>query len=99
MLVMVVGFVRMAIASIVLCVTAAFLFPTYLAAFPMPSMILFKLPLFVSGMLLYKAVAEKSKIYVVVALLSPLSAFLTGYFTSPIKMIIQLMIISGMSIL
>ncbi|EPG6145183.1 acyltransferase family protein [Klebsiella pneumoniae] len=99
MLVMVVGFVRMAIASIVLCVTAAFLFPTYLAAFPMPSMILFKLPLFVSGMLLYKAVTEKSKIYVVVALLSPLSAFLTGYFTSPIKMIIELMIISGMSIL
>lgn len=50
-------------------------------------------------MLLYKAVAENSKIYVMVALLSPLAAFLMGYFTSPIRMIIEIMIILGMSTL
>lgn len=99
MLVLGIGFIRTCLAVIVMCVMAAFIFPGYFAAFPMPSMILFKLPLFISGMLLYKAVAENSKIYVMVALLSPLAAFLMGYFTSPIRMIIEIMIILGMSTL
>ncbi|MFE1281926.1 acyltransferase family protein [Klebsiella aerogenes] len=99
MLVMGIGFIRTCLALIVMCVMAAFIFPGYFSAFPMPSMILFKLPLFISGMLLYKAVAENRKIYVMVALLSPLAAFLMGYFTSPIRMIIEVMIILGMSIL
>ncbi|MEL0553723.1 acyltransferase [Raoultella lignicola] len=93
------GFKRISIALIVLCAVAAYVAPEYFSKFPMPSMILFKLPLFISGMLIYRAVSENKTVYVLVAMLAPFAALATGYFSSPIRMVIEELLILGMATL
>ncbi|EPG9045448.1 acyltransferase family protein [Klebsiella aerogenes] len=94
-----VGFVRASVIVMLLCAIAAFALPGYFSSFPMPSMILFKLPLFLSGMLIYKAVSENKVNYIFWALLAPFVAHLMGYFTSPIRMTLEALIIIAMSLL
>jgi peptidoglycan/LPS O-acetylase OafA/YrhL len=93
------GFIRATIVLIALCCITSLLIPGYFNQFPMPSMILFKLPLFISGMLIYQATRENKKIYILIAMLSPLAALIMGYFTSPIRMVIEELIILGMATL
>ncbi|AYZ33807.1 acyltransferase [Serratia sp. FDAARGOS_506] len=71
------GFARACLAVILLCGLAKFLVPDYFAAFPMPSMILIKLNLFIGGMLMAESIRSKSVRYVFFALLTVLgSAYL-----------------------
>ncbi|HBX8225961.1 acyltransferase family protein [Klebsiella pneumoniae] len=93
------GFIYASITMILLCIISSCFFLEYFSAFEMPSMILFKLPLFISGMLIYKAVSESKKMYVLTALLSPVTAYAMGYFISPIRMVIECFLIIGMAML
>ncbi len=66
------------------------------SAFPMPSMILFKLPLFIAGMLIYKAVSEHKKIYILIAMIAPFIALVIKLSISYKQVIIEEMLILGM---
>ncbi|SAS42958.1 acyltransferase family protein [Klebsiella pneumoniae] len=93
------GFIKTSISLMLACIILSMLAPEYFSEFTRPSMIAFKLPLFISGMLIYKAAAEKNLIYISVALLAPLSAFAIGYLISPLRVIIELFIIFAMAML
>jgi len=68
------GFAGACFAVILLCAAAKYLFPSYFAAFPMPSMILIKLHLFVAGMFIAEAIRRKSMWYVIFALVSAIAS-------------------------
>ena len=70
--VMKLGFARGCFAVIIVCLAAKSLFPNYFAAFPMPSMILIKLNLFIAGMFIAEAIRGKSMRYVIFAMVSVL---------------------------
>jgi len=70
LVVMRLGFARACLAIIMLCVVAKQLLPGYFSAFPMPSMILIKLHLFIAGMFISEAIRAKKLKYVVFALAS-----------------------------
>ena len=68
--VMKLGFARACFAVILLCAAAKYLLPNYFAAFPMPSMILIKLHLFIAGMFIAEAIRRKSMWYALFAVIS-----------------------------
>lgn len=68
------GFARTSVAVILLCVIARALLPNYFAAFPMPSMILIKLNMFVAGMLIANGVRNKNIGYIMLALLATVAS-------------------------
>lgn len=99
LLIMRVGFVMASLIIMIICIVASYAAPGYFSQFPMPSMILFKLPLFIAGMLIYKSISENKRLYLLVALLAPVSAIAMGYFISPIRMVIECGIILSMAML
>lgn len=68
------GFSRTCIAVIIMCVIARILAPNYFLSFPMPSMILIKLNIFVAGMFIAAGVRNKSVFYIMLALLVTLAS-------------------------
>lgn len=70
------GFARACFSVIALCAIAKYLLPGYFSAFPMPSMILFKLNLFIAGMFIAEAIRGKSIAYLACALVA---AFVSLY--------------------
>ncbi|MDT0206433.1 acyltransferase family protein [Serratia marcescens] len=68
------GFARACLFAVLLCGLAKFLVPSYFAAFPMPSMILIKLNLFIAGMLMAESIRKKSVQYIAYALLTVLGS-------------------------
>ncbi|HDU6134404.1 TPA: acyltransferase [Klebsiella aerogenes] len=90
------GFATISIILMLLCAVAAYVLPEYFSAFPMPSMILFKLPLFIAGMLIYKAVSEHKKIYILIAMIAPFIALVIKLSISYKQVIIEEMLILGM---
>lgn len=68
------GFARTCLTAVLLCGLAKFLVPDYFAAFPMPSMILIKLNLFIAGMLIAESIRRKSIQYAGFALLTVLGS-------------------------
>jgi peptidoglycan/LPS O-acetylase OafA/YrhL len=80
--VMKLGFARACYTVIILCAIAKYLFPNYFAAFPMPSMILIKLHLFIAGMFIAEAIRRKNVWYVIFALVT---AFGSMYMPNEVK--------------
>ncbi|WP_122289196.1 acyltransferase family protein [Serratia plymuthica] len=70
--VMKLGFARGCFAVIIVCLVAKHLLPNYFSSFPMPSMILMKLNLFIAGMFIAEAICGKSMWYVIFAMVSVL---------------------------
>ncbi|CAI1645298.1 acyltransferase family protein [Serratia quinivorans] len=70
------GFARACFAVLLLCVIAKQLLPKYFSSFPMPSMILIKLHLFIVGMFISEAIRSKTLRYAAYALAS---AFISIY--------------------
>ncbi|CAH0167826.1 hypothetical protein SRABI106_00816 [Rahnella aquatilis] len=99
LLIMWFGFIKASISIMVVCVISSFFAPEYFSEFTRPSMIAFKLPLFISGMLIYKAAVEKKFSFSLVALLAPVSALAIGYLITPLRMVIELFIVLGMATL
>lgn len=70
------GFALTLLAVMALCVLGRFLLPDLYDAFPMPSMILIKLHMFIAGMFLARAVGDGKRGFVILALLAPLVSVL-----------------------
>ncbi len=71
-----VGYIRTCIGIMLLCVALKFSLPFYFKSFPMPSMILTKLHMFIAGMLISEGVRRNDIKYVMYALLAPLASIL-----------------------
>ncbi|WNN73395.1 acyltransferase [Kluyvera cryocrescens] len=93
------GFAKISIISMCLCILINYLLPDYFSKFSMPSMIAFKLPLFISGMLIYKASMEKQLSYSIIAMMAPMLTLFSGYFISNFQFIIDELMILGLSVL
>lgn len=72
--VMKLGFARACFAVILLCAAAKYLLPNYFAAFPMPSMILIKLHLFIAGMFIAEAIRSRSMWHALFAVISAIGS-------------------------
>lgn len=97
LLIMKFGYIRSSVVLMASCVVASYIAPDYFSAFPRPSMILFKLPLFIAGMLIYKSVSENKRHYILIALLAPLFSWFIGYFISRGLVVIEIFIILGLA--
>ena len=62
------GFARTCITVVLVCLFARFSLPEYFASFPMPSMILIKLNVFIAGMLIAIGVRSQNVAYIVLAI-------------------------------
>ncbi|HHQ4314531.1 TPA: acyltransferase family protein [Serratia fonticola] len=93
------GFTMVCYIAICICIVAKFIFPDYFHAFPMPSLILIKLNLFIAGMFVAKSIIEKRFLYTILAVISALASFyLLGNidkvrFLAEIGMIIMLAVV------
>lgn len=68
------GFARACFTVIILCAAAKYLLPNYFAAFPMPSMILIKLYLFIAGMFIAEAIRKRCMWHVIFAVIAALAS-------------------------
>ncbi|HHQ6553083.1 TPA: acyltransferase family protein [Serratia fonticola] len=69
------GFTKVCYIAIFICIVAKFIFPDYFHAFPMPSLILIKLNLFISGMFVAKSILDKRFLYTILGVVSALASF------------------------
>lgn len=99
LLIMKFGYIRSSVVLMASCVVVSYMAPDYFSAFPRPSMILFKLPLFIAGMLIYKSVVENKKHFIIIALLAPLFSWFMGYFMSRGLVVIEMFIIIALATL
>ncbi|WHT00485.1 MAG: hypothetical protein LZT29_03552 [Pantoea stewartii] len=93
---------RFGYAPALLCIMALscagrYLLPDYYEAFEMPSMILIKLNMFISGMLLAEAVRRKSLLYVVFALAGPVVSVFIGLGAIKLQVVMEALMIIGMA--
>ncbi|ELY5828458.1 acyltransferase family protein [Cronobacter turicensis] len=93
------GFFAAAFAVMVGCFGARWAFPGYFEAFPMPSMILIKLPLFVAGMLIAAAVRDHRRLLLLLAFLAPVLAWQMHIAVTPVRLIAQCVMIAGLGAL
>lgn len=99
LLVMRYGFTVSATLLMVVCLAARWLFPAYFNAFPMPSMILIKLPLFIAGMLISHAVMQRNLRYCALALLAPVIAWQMHIAETHLRLVAECVMITGMTLL
>ncbi|WP_126355681.1 acyltransferase family protein [Cedecea lapagei] len=99
LLVMRYGFAVSATLLMVVCLAARWLFPDYFNAFPMPSMILIKLPLFIAGMLISHAVIQRNIRYCALALLAPVIAWQMHIAETHLRLAAECVMIVGMAML
>lgn len=91
------GYAASMIGIMALCCMGRFILADYYEAFEMPSMILIKLNIFISGMLLAEAVRRKSLLYVVFALLGPVASVIIGLDAIPLQIAMEVLMILGMA--
>jgi peptidoglycan/LPS O-acetylase OafA/YrhL len=97
LLVMRFGFAISSLMLMVFCLAARWLLPDYFSAFPMPSMILIKLPFFIAGMLISQAVRHKQPRYLALALLAPVVAWQMRIAENHLRLIVECLLIVGMT--
>ncbi|WP_034916885.1 acyltransferase [Erwinia sp. 9145] len=85
------------IALMALCCVGRFVFADYYEAFPMPSLILIKLNIFLSGMLLAEAVRNRKILYVALALLGPVASVVIGLEAIKLQVVMEVAMILGMA--
>ena len=93
------GYIKTSLFIMASCFVASQLAPGYFNEFTRPSMIAFKLPLFIAGMLIYKAASDSKIYYSLIALIAPISALGIGFLITPTRMVIEIIIVAGMAIL
>ncbi|AJZ90143.1 acyltransferase [Cedecea neteri] len=99
LLVMRYGFAVSAPLLMVVCLAARWLFPDYFDAFPMPAMILIKLPLFIAGMLISHAVMQRNLRYCALALLAPVIAWQMHIAETHLRLMAECIMLAGMTLL
>ncbi|WP_345828161.1 acyltransferase [Erwinia sp. HDF1-3R] len=91
------GYAASLIGIMALCCVGRYLLADYYEAFVMPSMILIKLNMFLSGMLLAEAVRRKALLYVAFALLGPVASVVIGLQAIKLQVIMEVLMIVGMA--
>ncbi|EXU76319.1 acyltransferase family protein [Erwinia mallotivora] len=91
------GYATALISIIALCCVGRYLLADYYLAFEMPSMILIKLNMFISGMLLAEAVRRKALRYVAFALLGPVASVIIGPQPIPLQIVMEVVMILAMA--
>ncbi|MRS15766.1 acyltransferase family protein [Enterobacteriaceae bacterium RIT691] len=91
------GFALTLMAVMVLEVAGRFLLPELYDAFPMPSMILIKLHMFIAGMFMAEAVRRRRMRFVVLALLAPVVSEVMHIRMDPVQVGFEALMILGMS--
>lgn len=91
------GFAISAVMLMLFCLAARWLLPDYFNAFPMPSMILIKLPLFLAGMLISQAIRHGQIRYMGLALLAPVVAWQMRIAENHLRLIMECLLIAGMT--
>lgn len=91
------GYATSLIGFMVLCCVGRYVLADYYEAFEMPSMILIKLNMFLSGMLLAEAVRRKALLYVAFALLGPVASKVIGLEAIPLQLVMEVLMIVGMA--
>lgn len=90
------GFSRSLVAIMVLTVVARWLLPGLFEAFPMPSMLLIKLHMFIAGMFIARAVILRRPLYAGMALLSPVVSTVMNIRMDGTQIITEALMITGM---
>ncbi|MBW1212576.1 acyltransferase family protein [Pantoea allii] len=91
------GYATALLSIMALSCAGRYLLPDYYEAFEMPSMILIKLNMFISGMLLAEAVRRKSLLYIVFALAGPAVSVLIGLGAIKLQVMLEAVMIIGMA--
>jgi peptidoglycan/LPS O-acetylase OafA/YrhL len=93
------GYIRALLILMLLCCISRFLLGGYFVSFIIPSMILIKLNMFISGMCLAEAIRRHLPSYVALALLSSVVSIITMLNIIRLQIIMDLLMISSMAIL
>ncbi len=91
------GFAISSVMLMLFCLAARWLLPDYFEAFPMPSMILIKLPFFIAGMLISQAIRYQKVYYLALALLAPVIAWQMRIAENHLRLIVECLLIVGMT--
>jgi peptidoglycan/LPS O-acetylase OafA/YrhL len=91
------GFAGALVAIMVLDVLGRYLLPGLYTAFPMPSMILIKLHVFIAGMLMAEAVRQRRLLFIVLALLAPVVSALMNIRMDSTQVFFEALMILGMT--
>ncbi len=91
------GYARTLLLIMALCIAGRYLLADYYDAFPMPSLILIKLHMFMAGMLVAAAVRERKLGYLLLALIGPVVTVLLRIEMSKLQVILQAVMIIGMA--
>ncbi|MBV4366782.1 acyltransferase family protein [Erwinia phyllosphaerae] len=92
------GYGKSLLAIMVLCCIGRFVFHNYYEAFSMPSLILIKLNIFISGMLLAEAVRRKSLLFILLAQAGPAASFVIGLGMMKYQIPMDVLMILGMAL-
>ncbi|WP_279045226.1 acyltransferase family protein [Cedecea davisae] len=99
LLVMRYRFTLSSVLLMIVCLAARWLLPGYFESFPMPSMILIKLPLFIAGMLISRVVMHNNLRYCALALLVPVIAWQMHIAENHLRLVAECVMIIGMTVL
>ncbi|CCG88345.1 acyltransferase family protein [Erwinia piriflorinigrans] len=93
------GYARSLLAIMLLCIIGKFVFRDYYEAFKMPSLILIKLNIFLSGMLLAEAVRRKSMLYILLALAGPVASVFIAAEVMKLQIVMEVLMILFMALI
>lgn len=91
------GFAVALVAIMLLDLMGRYLLPELYTAFPMPSMILIKLHVFIAGMLMAEAVRQRRLLFVGLALLAPVVSALMNIRMDAVQVFVEALMILGMT--
>jgi peptidoglycan/LPS O-acetylase OafA/YrhL len=91
------GFAAALLAIMLLDLLGRYLLPDLYTAFPMPSMILIKLHIFIAGMLMAEAVRQRRPLFIALALLAPVVSALMNIRMDSQQIIVEALLILGMT--
>jgi len=91
------GFARTLLAMMLVALLGRYLLPGLYTAFPMPSMILIKLHVFIAGMLMAEAVRQRRIVFLGLALLAPVVSALMNIRMDAPQVIVEALLILGMT--
>lgn len=91
------GYAPTLLLIMALCTGGRYVLADYYDAFPMPSLILIKLHMFMAGMLLAAAVRERKLVYLLLALVAPVVTVLLRIEMNKLQVLLQGAMIVGMA--
>lgn len=92
------GYVVTLLALMVLCAFARYVLPGYYESFPMPSLILIKLHIFIAGMFLAEAVRLSRISFVLLALLAPVASAVINIRMDKLQIAFEVLLIIDMAL-